>query len=136
MLVSTRDGNYWRIVTLTATLILLSSLISTVPAFAQGRTSTASRLEGLRVVAARRVTVEGKSAIEVNFDAESAKRLLQFSVGAVGQRAALLVNGRKLATLRLLDPLTEGHILLSGELDREAAETLFVPRASVDLVIE
>jgi hypothetical protein len=131
-----RDRNYWRIPKLAATLMLVSTVIAAVPIFAQDNASTRLRLEGLRIVAARHVTVEGKSGIEIDFDGDSAKRLLQFTIGAVGRRATLIVNGQRLATLRLLDPLTDGRILLSGELDHEAADTLFAPGASVDLFVE
>jgi hypothetical protein len=94
------------------------------------------RLDGLRITAARHVTVEGKQGIEVDFNAESAERLRRFTANAVGRRATLNVNGRKLGTLRLLDPLTDGQILLSGDLDHEAVDALFAPDASVDLVDE
>ena len=35
------------------------------------------------------------------------------------------VNQRRLATLRLLDPIVEGKILLTGDFDRLAKEALF-----------
>lgn len=112
-------------------------IAAAVPTFAQSATSDpANRLEGLRVVAARRVTVEGKQGIEVNLDALSAVRLLHFTVGGVGRRLTIMVRGRRLATLRLLDPLRDEHILLTGDLDSEVADVLCAPNAMVEVAIE
>jgi hypothetical protein len=80
--------------------------------------------------------VEGKNGIEITFDKPSAERLRQFTIGAVGQRMTIFVNQRKLATLRLLDPLVDGQVLVTGHLDSKAAEGLFSPGAVVDLEIE
>jgi hypothetical protein len=130
----------WR-PTVTATLAVVILGTGVLPevstTLAQGSTSAAVyRLDGLRVLAARRVTVEGKEGIEVDFDAQSAERLVHFTVGVVGRRVAVMVLGRRLATLRLLDPLKDGQILLTGGLDQEAADALFAHGATVDLVAE
>jgi hypothetical protein len=119
-----------------AMLLLVGGMAPAVPALAQSSTSTGLRLDGLRVVTARRVTVEGKQGIEVNFDAESAKLLQQFTIGAIGRHATLFLNGRRLGTLRLLDPLTDGQILLSGDLNHATVDALFAPDAIIDLVAE
>jgi hypothetical protein len=122
---------------LTTALFVAACIAAAVPSLAQSSTSgAANRLDGLRVVAARRVTVEGEQGIEVNFDALSAERLLHFTVGGVGRRVTIMVRGRRLATLRLLDPLKDGHILLTGDLDSEVADMLFAPNATVEVAIE
>jgi hypothetical protein len=116
-------------------LLLGAGVVPSVPTLAQSSAAAiAHRLGGLRVVAARRVTVEGKGGIEVDFDTRSAEQLVHFTAGAVGQRVTVMVQGRKLATLRLLDPLKDGRILLTGDLDQEAVERL-APKAAVDLVL-
>ncbi len=95
-----------------------------------------TQLIGLKAVQAQRTVVEGKDGIEIIFDEPSAERLLRFTNGAAGRRIVFFVNRRKLATLRLLDPLKEGSVLLTGDLDSLAIDELFSTRASIDLALE
>jgi len=99
-------------------------------------TACQARIVGLVVLKVERTTVEGQSGIEVSFDKLSAERLREFTSGAIGKRITFIVNQRKLATLRLLDPLTDGNVLLTGPLDDLAVEALFARGALVDLEVE
>jgi hypothetical protein len=93
-------------------------------------------LTGLQIAKAERTIVEGKNGIEITFDSLSAERLRQFTSDAVGRRIVVSVNQRRLGTLRLLDPLVEGKILLTGDLDSLAREALFSAGAVLNLEIE
>jgi hypothetical protein len=95
-----------------------------------------AELTGLQIVKAERTIVEGKNGIEVTFDRLTAERLRQFTSDAVGRRMVVSVNQRRLATLRLLDPIVEGKILLTGDFDRLASEALFSAGAVLNLEIE
>ncbi len=112
-----------------------------LPASAQdGQRSPAllrpTQITGLRAVQVKRTVVEDKAGIEVTFDKPSAERVLSFTTDAVGRRIAFFVNQRKLATLRLLDPIKEGNILLTGVLDSVASEALFSAGAVIDIAFE
>jgi preprotein translocase subunit SecD len=93
-------------------------------------------LTGLHITKAERTIVEGKNGIDVTFDSLSAERLRQFTSDAVGRRMVVSVDQRRLATLRLLDPIVEGKILLTGNFDRLAREALLSTGAVLDLEIE
>jgi hypothetical protein len=95
-----------------------------------------AELTGLQIVKAERTIVEGKNGIEVTFDSLSAERLRQFASDAVGRRMVVSVNQRRLATLRLLDPIVDGKILLIGDFDRLARDALFSAGAVLNLEIE
>jgi hypothetical protein len=95
-----------------------------------------AELNGLQIANAEQTVVEGKNGIGITFDSASAEQLRQFTSNAVGYRIVVFVNQRRLATLRLLDPIVEGKILLTGDLDKLAKEALFVAGAIVDLKIE
>lgn len=88
------------------------------------------------MVEAKRTTFEGKNGIIVTFDKPSGERLLQFTTDAAGRRMIVSVNHRKLATARLLDPIKEGKMMLTGGLDRLAIEALLSGGATIDLVLE
>ena len=75
-------------------------------------------------------------SLEVTFDSLSAERLRQFTSDAVGRRIVVSVNQRRLATLRLLDPIVEGRILLTGDFDGFATEALFSAGAVLNLEVE
>jgi hypothetical protein len=75
------------------------------------------------------MSVEGKDGIEIIFDKFSGERLRQFTNKAVGRRIVVFVNQRKLATLRLLDPIT------TGDMDGLAAVALLSTGAVIDLAL-
>jgi hypothetical protein len=107
--------------------------------FSQSRAQDTARpveLTRLQIAKAERTIVEGKNGIGITFDSLSAERLRQFTSDAVGRRIVVSVNQRRLATLRLLDPIVEGGILLTGDFDSFATEALFSPGAVLDLEIE
>jgi hypothetical protein len=95
-----------------------------------------AKLSGLMIVEAERKSIEGKSGIEITFDKPSADRLLRFTRDAVGRHIVFIVNQRKLASLRLLDPIVDGRILLTGDLDAASREALFSAGATIDLELE
>jgi hypothetical protein len=95
-----------------------------------------AELTGLQIAKTERVIVEAKNGIEITFDEVSAERFRKFTSDAVGRRMIVSVNQRRLATLRLLDPIVEGKILLTGDLDSLATEALFSAGAVLNLKIE
>ncbi|MGO9544777.1 MAG: hypothetical protein ACLPPF_08285 [Rhodomicrobium sp.] len=124
---------------------LLLSLLATagvplLPSHAQdGQESVQARptqLTGLLALEAKRTIVESKNGIEVIFDKPSGERLLRFTNDAAGRRMIVFVNHKKLATLRLLDPIKEGKVLLTGDLDRLAIDELLSGGATIDLALE
>jgi preprotein translocase subunit SecD len=99
-----------------AILICLAAAVSLVqlPSTHAEDRQLPAQLSGLQIVKAERTIVEGKSGIEITFDEPSAERFRRFTSNAVGRRMVFFVNQRSLATLRLLDPLTKGNVLLNG----------------------
>jgi hypothetical protein len=95
-----------------------------------------TKLGDLRVAQAKRTTVEGKSGIEITFDRPSADRVRRFTGEAVGRSIIVEVNHRALSKLRVLDPIADGNILLTGDLDSEASEALFSRGATVNLKVQ
>jgi len=95
-----------------------------------------AELKDLRVAQAKPTTVEGKNGIEIRFDGPSADRVRQFTSRAVGRSIIVLVNQRMLAKLRVLDPIEDGNILLTGDFDSEVGEALSSGGAMLDLKIE
>jgi hypothetical protein len=125
---------------LTRTLIFIFVVAAAaVVQFSQLRAQDTPRpaeLTGLQIAKTERTIVEGKNGIEVTFDSLSAERLRQFTSDAVGRRIVVSVNQRRLATLRLLDPIVEGRILLTGDFDGFATEALFSAGAVLNLEVE
>jgi hypothetical protein len=122
-----------------ASAFIFIVVAAVVAQFAQLRAQDTPRpaeLAGLLIVKTERTIVEGKNGIEITFDSHSAERLRQFTSDAVGRRIVVSVNQRRLATLRLLDPIVEGRILLTGDFDGFATEALFSPAAVLNLEIE
>jgi len=108
---------------------------------AQGDTrsslTSSAELTGLRAVLAKRVVVGGKEAVEIVFDEPSAERFRQFANGAVGHRIVFFVDQRKLAALRLVEPLAGAKAQLTGDFDRVALESILrSPNAVIDLKLE
>jgi hypothetical protein len=95
-----------------------------------------TRVSGLVVTGARRRTVEGKDGIEITFNRTSAERLLGFTHGTVGRRMIFFLNRKKIATLRLLDPIEDGNVLLTGDLDSTLVNRLFSGGAVIDVALE
>jgi hypothetical protein len=98
--------------------------------------SQPTQVSGLVVAGTRRTTVEGTDGIEITFDQASAERLLRFTHDAVGRRMIFFLNRKKLATLRLLDRIEDGNVLLTGDLDSEAVNQLFSGGAVMDVAFE
>jgi hypothetical protein len=122
-----------------ASTFIFIAAAAAVAQFSQLRAQDTPRpaeLTGLQIAKAERTTIEGKNGIEVTFDSLSAERLRQFTSDAVGRRMVVSVNQRRLAALRLLDPIVEGKILLTGDFDRLAREALFSAGAVLNLEIE
>jgi hypothetical protein len=46
------------------------------------------------------------------------------------------LNRKKLATLRQLDPIEDGNVLMTGDLDGEAVNRLFSGGAAIDVAFE
>jgi hypothetical protein len=87
----------------------------TEPGFAEGAF-------GLRVTDVRELPRRG--AIELVFDDLSAEVLRKFSQRAAGHEVDLLVNGRKIATLKLLDPIVGNAVELTGDFSAELRKDL------------
>jgi hypothetical protein len=120
--------------TMTAAVIAASTLW---PLLAHSEAAAQpKRLTGLLVTKAQRTMADGKNGIEITFDNPSAERVRQFTSGAAALRVTVSVNQSKLGTLRLLGPLVDGNLLVTGQLDSQAVERLFSPDALVDLEIE
>jgi hypothetical protein len=92
------------------------AIISMIPVRAQ-ETVHPTELTGLIVTKVERTVVEGQDGIEVTFDKASAERLRAFTSGGVGRSLEFVVDQKKLVTLRLIDPLTDGNVLLTGHID-------------------
>jgi hypothetical protein len=121
--------NFLALVTASASAILIE-----LPSAAGPQTNVA-KVAGLVVVEVKPTMIEGKNGIEVTLDKSSAERLLRFSHGAVGKHMTFFVNQKKLATLRLLDPIENGNVLFTGDLDTAAVEDLFASGAVIDAVL-
>ena len=94
------------------------------------------RLDGLQVTQARHTFVEGKDGIDIDLDKPSAERLRKFTNEFVGRRLVVFVNHRRLATLRLLDPVTGNGLRVTGDdLDGVVAQPVFSPGAIIDLAV-
>jgi hypothetical protein len=122
-----------------ASTFIFIAAAAAVAQFSQLRAQDTPRpaeLTGLQIAKAERTIIEGKNGVEVTFDSLSAERLRQFTSDAVGRRMVVSVNQRRLAALRLLDPIVEGKILLTGDFDRLAREALFSAGAVLNLEIE
>jgi hypothetical protein len=104
--------------TLIAALIAIALTII-IPVRAQERAHP-TELTGLVVAKVERTIVEGQNGIEITFDKASAERLRQFTNGGVGQSLQFFVDQKKLAMLRLIDPLADGNVLLTGRIDNAA----------------
>jgi hypothetical protein len=135
---ATRGSSKLRIPATSIILAIAVAVVSALSARAQNmpRSSQPTQVSGLVVVEARRTTVEGTDGIEITFDKASAERLLQFTHDAVGRRMIFFLNRRKLATLRLLDPIKDGNVVLTGDLDRAAVDKLFSGSAVIDVELE
>jgi hypothetical protein len=90
-------------------------------------------LTGLVVAKVEKTIVEGQNGIEITFDKASAERLRQFTDGSVGRILEFAVDGKKLIQLRLIDPLTDGNVLLTGHIDNTL---LISPSATVSVELE
>ena len=129
----TRDyDSYGRGYSVFASVALVQSTM-TAP-HAQDRAQP-MQLTGLAVVKVEKTSVEGQDGVLITFDKPSAERLRQFTSGLVGERIVFIVNQRRLATLRVLDPLADGNVLLTGQLDPVAVESLFLGGAVVNLEV-
>jgi hypothetical protein len=104
--------------TLMAVLVTIA-LIFIIPVRAQDRAQP-TELTGLVVAKVERTIAEGQNGIEITFDKASAERLRQFANGGVGRNLQFVVDQKKLATLRLIDPLIDGNVLLAGQIDNPA----------------
>jgi hypothetical protein len=125
------ESRMWGIIFVLVTAAAVAAMPCS-PARAQDK----ARLVALQIATAARVVVEGQNGIEVTFDQPSAERLRNFTRDAVGHHFAVFVDDRRLATLRLLDPIVDGNILLTGDLDKASSEMLFSPHAAVRLDLE
>ena len=108
------------------------ALTSIVPARAQDG-DRRGELTGLVVAKVERTAVEGQNGIEITFDKTSAEQLRQFTTGSVGRILEFVVDGKKLARLRLIDPLTDGNVLLTGRIDNGV---LISPSTAVSVKLE
>jgi preprotein translocase subunit SecD len=95
-----------------------------------------TQITGLAVVHAKRTPAEGMQGIEITFDQPSGERLREFTKDAVGRRVVFSISQEKLATLRLLDPITGRGVLLTGDFDSAAVERLLSAGAAIDLKLE
>jgi hypothetical protein len=117
-------------------MVVAALVFSIAVAPAQVQTQTQAQLAGLTVAQARHVTIEGKDGIEVTFDQVSAGRLLLFTRGAVGRHMIFYAGGSRLAAVRLLDPIENGNVLLTGDLNASVAKQLFAPGAIVGVELD
>jgi hypothetical protein len=93
-----------------------------------------AQLHGLRLVELTDRSSQDKSAIELAFDQPSADRLREFTSQHVGQRVVFFAAGRKLATLKLRDAISEGRALLTGDFTKSLVDSLVQsPPATIDL---
>ena len=119
----------FRSVSLTLTSAFLTiALTFTGPVRAQHQ-SQPTELTGLIITKIERTRVEGQDGIEITFDARSAERLREFTSGGIGRTLEFVVDQKKLATLRVIDPLTDGNVLLTGQVDA----ALISPSATVSV---
>ncbi len=118
-----------------ATLIFVA-LAALVGQFSLLCAEESTRLADLTVAKAERMVFEGRNGIKITFDGPSADRLRQFTHDLVGRRIVVLVNQRRLATARLLAPIVNGDIVLTGDLDDLASEALFSAGAVLTMEIE
>jgi hypothetical protein len=100
-------------------ILIVITLTSMAPVRAKDRTRL-TESTGLVVTKVERTIVEGQNGIEVTFDKASADRLRQFTNGKVGRSLEFVVDRKRLATLRLIDPLISGNVLLSGQISNTA----------------
>jgi len=66
---------------------------------------------------------EGQVVLNLNFSAAAAKRVRDFTGANVGGRIALLVDGRAMKVVKILDPI-RGDGILVGPVEPGAAEAL------------
>lgn len=118
-----------------ATLIFVA-LAALVGQFSLLCAEESTELADLTVAKAERMVFEGRNGIKITFDGPSADRLRQFTHDLVGRRIVVLVNQRRLATARLLAPIVNGDIVLTGDLDDLASEALFSAGAVLTMEIE
>jgi preprotein translocase subunit SecD len=100
-------------------MLIAMTLASMIPVRAKDRAQP-TELTGLVVAKVEETTVQGQNGIEITFDKASAERLRQFTNGKVGRSLEFVVDQKRLVTLRLIDPLTDGNILLTGQMDNAA----------------
>jgi hypothetical protein len=112
------------VLTRTTSLVFVITLVLAQFSPLRAQSPRPNELTDLRIAKAERTVVEGKSGIQITFDTASAERVRQFTSGAVGSRVIVFFNKRRLASLRVLDPITDGNILLTGELGSDASEAL------------
>jgi preprotein translocase subunit SecD len=101
------------------------------------RAGQQAKLVSLKVVHWARIAVAGHNAIEISFDAASAKKLRQLTKAAIGKRVSFFVGNRELARLRMRAAITGPKAQLTGSFDSEFIKGLLrsSPR-TVDLRIE
>ena len=100
-------------------MLIAITVASMIPVRAKDRAQP-TELTGLVVAKVEETTVQGQNGIEITFDKASAERLYQFTNGKVGRSLEFVVDQKRLVTLRLIDPLTDGNILLTGQIDNAA----------------
>lgn len=85
----------------------------------------AKRLVGLNVTEASvRPSSAGRPEVLIKLSPQSKDALALFSAAHVGSEIEILVEGQAVSRARLVEPLKLGELMLAGDFDRTAAETL------------
>jgi preprotein translocase subunit SecD len=83
---------------------------------------SAEEASGLRVIAVRELTQ--RAGIELVFGESSAETLQKFSSRAVGRDVDFLIDGRKIATLKLRDAIVGNSVVLTGHFSEDVKKSL------------
>lgn len=85
----------------------------------------AKRLVGLNVTeASARPGPTGRTEVLVKLSPQSKDALALFTGAHVGSEIEIMVEGQPVSRARLVEPLRMGELMLAGDFDRVAAETL------------